>query len=304
MTRHFQQRIRLMPLLAILFACASIGIAEEDLEEIPPTNAGIGIRFAKDEPFDSWMFHGNPGAVQQQLEATIGPKIIELCRKFSIANVHRPKLELAARIDLHRCKIRIEELRRRFEATMKDNNELGQHDSQSEWVIVRKEIQQFRDSGMQDLFGAKSFVAKVATKIAADTHRRFSIDRVIQEIENYVDLESVQKEALVTLLSDGRRSTRNNPELEFLDLKYQLSQFPDSRLKPLFNNDQWPLIRHLLERFDANRNLLTNERLIVRNLEDDFQPPSVSRYRQRNRPADATTPENILDPISLKKDGE
>ena len=304
MSRHFHHRISLMPLLAILFACTSIVIAEDDLDELVPKNVVNAIRFAKDEPFDSWMFRGNPVFFRKQLEAKIGPAINDLCNKYSLANVHRPKLELAARIDLHRYDVRIEELRRRFEATMKDKNELGQHDSKSEWVIVRNEIQKYRDSDIQNLFDANSFVAKSATKIAADMQRRCSIHRMIKEIENYVDLESTQKETLITLLSAEPRPTRINPELDFVDVKYQLSQLTDSTLKPLFNNDQWPLIRHLLEEIEANRNSLMNQRLIARNSEDDVKRPTVSRYRQRTRPADATTPENIPDPIALKKDGE
>ena len=307
MTRHFHHRIKLMPLLAIPFACASIVIADGGVGEIFRKNPRNFIRFANDEPdqrFDSWMFRGDPGAVRRQLEAKIRPAINDLCNKYSLANVHREKLELAARIDLHRCEVRIEELRRRFEATLKDNNDTGQHNSRSEWVLVRNQIQDFRDHGMQDLFGPNSFVAKSATKIAADVQRRSSINRVIKEIENYVDLESAQKETLVTLLSTEPRPTRFNPELDFVDVKYQLSQLPDSTLKPLFNNDQWPLIRHLLEEMEANRNLLTKQRLISRNSEDDAKRPIVSRYRQRTRPADATNPENIPDPIALKKDGE
>ncbi len=304
MTRRFHHRTRLIPLLAILFVCALIALADDDIKEVLPKNAGNFIRFAKDEPFDSWMFRGNPGSVRKQLESKIGPAINDLCNKYTLANAHRPKLELAARIDLHRCDVRIEELRRRFEATVKDNNELGQHDSKSEWVIVRNEIQDFRDKGMQNVFGTNSFVAKLAIKIAADSQRRSSILRVIKEIEHYVDLESAQKESLVTLLSTEPRPTRINPELDFVDVKYQFSQLPDSTLKPMFNNDQWPLVRHLLEEIEANRNLLTNQRLIARNSEDDVKRPTVSRYKQRTRPADATTPENIPDPIALKKDGE
>ena len=304
MSRHFHHRISLMPLLAILFACTSIVIAEDDLDELVPKNVVNAIRFAKDEPFDSWMFRGNPVFFRKQLEAKIGPAINDLCNKYSLANVHRPKLELAARIDLHRYDVRIEELRRRFEATMKDKNELGQHDSKSEWVIVRNEIQKYRDSDIQNLFDANSFVAKSATKIAADMQRRSSINRMIKEIENYVDLESTQKETLIILLSAEPRPTRINPELDFVDVKYQLSQLPDSTLKPMFNNDQWPLVRHLLEEIEANRNLLTNQRLIARNSEDDVKRPTVSRYKQRTRPADATTAENIPDPIALKKDVE
>ena len=304
MSRHFHHRISLMPLLAILFACTSIVIAEDDLDELVPKNVVNAIRFAKDEPFDSWMFRGNPVFFRKQLEAKIGPAINDLCNKYSLANVHRPKLELAARIDLHRYDVRIEELRRRFEATVKDKNELGQHDSKSEWVIVRNEIQKYRDSDIQNLFDANSFVAKSATKIAADMQRRSSINRMIKEIENYVDLESTQKETLIILLSAEPRPTRINPELDFVDVKYQLSQLPDSTLKPMFNNDQWPLVRHLLEEIEANRNLLTNQRLIARNSEDDVKRPTVSRYKQRTRPADATTAENIPDPIALKKDVE
>ena len=293
-----------MPLVAILFACASIVDADDDLNEVVPKNPGNVIRFAKDEPFDSWLFRGNPGTVRKQLEAKIGPAINDLCNKYTLANAHRPKLELAARVDLHRYDVRIEELRQRFEATMKDNNELGEHDEKSDWIIVRREIQEFRDHGMQDLFGSNSFVAKAATKIAADLQRRSSINRVIKEIENYVDLESAQKESLITLLSTEPRPTRINPELDFVDIKYQFSQLPDSTLKPMFNNDQWPLVRHLLEEIEANRALNNKQRLIARNSEDDVKRPTASRYRQRNRPADATTPENIPDPITLKKDGE
>ncbi len=304
MTRRFHHRTRLIPLLAILFVCALIALADDDIKEVLPKNAGNFIRFAKDEPFDSWMFRGNPGSVRKQLESKIGPAINDLCNKYTLANAHRPKLELAARIDLHRYDVQIEELRRRFEATMKDNNESGQHDSKSEWVIVRNEIQEFRDKGMQNVFGPNSFVAKSAIKIAADSQRRSSILRVIKEIEHYVDLESAQKESLVTLLSTEPRPTRINPELDFVDIKNRLSQLPDSTLKPLFDTDQWPLVRHLLEEIEANRNLLTNQRFIARNSEDDVKRPTVSRYKQRTRPADATTPENIPDPIALKKDGE
>ena len=127
---------------------------------------------------------------------------------------------------------------------------------------------------------------------------------MIKEIENYVDLERAQKESLIELLSTEPRSTRINPEIDFVDVKNQFSQLPDSTLKPMFNKDQWPLVRHLLEEIEANRALNNKQGLIAKNSEDDIKRPFVSRYKQRSRPADATTPENIPDPIALKKDGE
>jgi hypothetical protein len=293
-----------MPIVAILFVCASVADADDDLKEVAPKKAGIFVRVVKDEPFDSLMFRGNPDFFRKQLEAKIGPAINDLCNKFNLANAHRPKLALAARVDLHRCDVRIEELRRRFEATKKDENALGQHDSKSDWVVVRSEIQEFREYGVQNLFGPNSFVAKSAIKIAADLQRRSSINRVIKEIENYIDLERAQKESLIELLSTEPRPTRINPEIDFVDVKDQFSQLPDSTLKPMFNKNQWPLVRHLLEEIEANRTLNNKQQLNASNSEDDIKRPFVSRYKQRTRPADATTPENIPDPIALKKDGE
>jgi hypothetical protein len=304
MKHSSRNRFSFFSLAAVAIPCATIVIANDELNEVIPKKPDNVIRFAKDEPFDSWMFRGNPASVRKQIEARIGPAINDLCNKYTLGNVHRPKLELAARVDLHRCDVRIEELRRRFEATLKDNNVLGQHDSKSEWVIVRREIEEYRDHEIEKLFGPNSFLAKSATKIAADLQRRSSIYRVIKEIENYMDLESAQKETLITLLSTEPRPNRFNPELDFVDVKFQLSQLPDSTLKPIFTKDQWPLIRHLLEEIEANRNLFTNQRLMARNSEDNVKLPELSRYQQRTRPADATTPENIPDPIALKKDGE
>ena len=233
----------------------------------------------------------------------------EILKRFRLAESHREKLKLAARGDVNRYLDDLEDVRRRFEATLKEDKGIegngGQHPATSEWAMVRKEATRFR-TRHQKLFDQNSLVWKVAIRIAAEEdlkRRRLSISLVVREIASFVDLDSEQEQAFITLLQGELRPTRVHKDFDTVLVGYKCSQIPAQTLKSVFHDDQLPQVQQVLASYQQHRDLLTSHRLIPVEKGAATASIRISRYQRRNGPASALFPENLFAPeVGLKQD--
>ena len=292
------------------FVCAGLDAADDVLEGLRIEPRLNQVQFASDTTFDEWVFSNKSDRFQNEIEALLESRVEEIRKRFRLAESNREKLKLAARGDVNRYLDELEELRRRFEASLKDNKGIegnrGMHLATSEWALVRKEATRFRTRHRQ-LFDRNSLVWKVATRIAAEEdlkRRRLSISLVVREITSSVELDREQEQTLGTLLQGELRTTRVHKDLDTVLVGYKCSLIPVETLKSVIHDDQLPQVQQVLAGYQQHRDLLTHHRLISPEKGAATAGISLSRYQRRNGPVSALFPDNLFAPeVSLKQDG-
>jgi len=287
------------------FACAGLDAADDLLEGLIVEPHLNQVQFAKDTTFDEWVFNNNSDRFQTEIDGLFNRRVEEILKRFRLAESHREKLKLAARGDVNRYLDDLEDVRRRFDATLKEDNGIEEHPATSEWAMVRKEATRFR-TRHKKLFDQNSLVWKVATRIAAEEdlkRRRLSISLVVREIASSVDLDSEQEQALVTLVQGELSTTRVHKDFDTVLVGYNCSQIPAQTLKSVFHDDQLPQVLQVLASYQQHRDLLTRHRLIPVEQGAATASIRISRYQRRNGPASALFPDNLFAPeVGLKQD--
>lgn len=122
------------------------------------------------------------------------------------------------------------------------------------------------------LFGSHSFLSKAifrilttqqAAKYVQDVddrlrlQHRSNVEGVVREFERHVVLRIPQQEAIADLILSNVSPCKTEAESELVTLRNQIAELPELLLKPIFDEDQWPAIRQVL---DGYRQLVPNNR--------------------------------------------
>ena len=259
---------------------------------------GIAIQVGQ---FDQMVFGMDGNRGQKRVDALIEQKIRELSRIYVLSDEKLNKLKLAARVDRVRFDTEVDQLRRRYEAAG-DNIDQIVTISNEAAILRRKQF---------DLIGNDSFFAKAAKRILADAtlktarfpsandpksnlqnqaHRHISnIESAIGDVNRRVSLQDSQKQAIAELLLKETRPAKVFGDFDDILVKYRLSQLPEDKLKPLFDEKQWPRVRQVLDGFLEFRPSLVRRGLIAEEQPKAKRNQDATRFDQ---PADAILPDN------------
>jgi hypothetical protein len=164
---------------------------------------------------------------------------------------------------------RVDDYRARYDLTESQQTRLSlacQADVRrvSDAVKNPQHVANVRQPAMK-LFGPDSFVSKAIYKIlTADQtskyrqdidermrlQHRSNIEGVIREFERHVVLSIPQQEAIVDLFMCEIRPPEKESDTNLATLRVQISELPDESLMPIFDDDQWPKIRKVLESYE------------------------------------------------------
>jgi hypothetical protein len=242
--------------------------------------------------FDNWVYGMDPASMRSRIDAQIAQRIRELSKKHRLTDDARKKLELAANVDRARIDAEIDALRRKFEET-----------TAGDVVIVQiqgfaNEASQLRNK-QQNLYGPASFFAKTLKKILADEDP--SVSRHRSNVENAIrifssqELQKSQREKLEALLfKESRPEGQVVQEFDDLLVKYRLSVLPENKLKPLFDETEWPFARQKLDDLQRLGPILALHGLIDPNRFRDEDPAMTQHAAHLVDASKPMTPERTL----------
>jgi hypothetical protein len=298
-------RARLMARVAIVVAmlALSLGVclAAPDDEEPPAEAPAVNQGFAINETnFDQWVFQGNGNAntARDRIKSRLALQVAELERICGLSEAQKEKLALAARGDVRRFFVQVEEVRAKFLKARNDQNAFGQ---------IWQDIQPLQSKQAAGLFGDRSLYAKTLRntltpeqwekfqKVLEDRRRfryRATIEVAIASLENAVALRREQRETIGQLLLD-----RTNPPLVFGRSDYwfvmhRLAGLKETELRPLFDEQQWNKLRPQVLQANYRQMLIQNG---VIGPEDDNRPkttdaaPADSKKQDAKKPAERDT---------------
>ena len=256
----------------LMFLIVTVGLtklfAARDDEVPPPPEPNQQNHFVQvDANFDQWVFQGsgNAEASRQQIKSRLKLQIDEIDRVCKLNKDQKDKLMLAASGDAKRFFDQVDEVRKKFLANKNDQNAMGQ---------IWQDIQPLHMKLASGLFGDKSLFGKTLRstldtrqstdyKAIADERKQYryraSIEVALATLENSIALRDQEREALIKLLVEETRPPETFGQYDYYFVMNRLSKFPESKIKPLFNERQWKLLR---QQFNQARSM---EPLLVRN---------------------------------------
>jgi hypothetical protein len=204
--------------------------------------------------------------VRAQLETILALKIEYLDRACGITGSQKRKLELAGRGDVKRFFDAVDEHRQRYDAVK---------NRQQAFAKLQTEVQALANRRGKQLFDEASIFAKTLSKMltaeqtaridtAARRSRSFrhraKVDLVVQSLDVLAGLRDEQRRRLTELLVRETRPARNS--LADFDVEIviaQAAQLPESKIRPVFDDDQWRSVAPVLQTLKQNYHELLHD---------------------------------------------
>ncbi|SIO58134.1 hypothetical protein SAMN05444166_5573 [Singulisphaera sp. GP187] len=226
-------------------------------------------RFAVAESnFDQVVF-GNvrtPAAALARLETLVKLKIDEVDRIARLTDAQKRKLELASRGDIKRYFDQVAEKRKAFQLVRND---------QQQFAAFYQQLLPLRTALTQgQFFGAASIFAKTLRKTLderqvlaydnLDRQRRLlgqqaRIGRILAILDNSVGLQASQRQQLLKLIVEETHPSKVSGTYDLYLVLFQLSRLPQDRIKPIFRDAQWQLVKTQLENAGRYESMLTKQ---------------------------------------------
>lgn len=203
-----------------------------------------------DENFDQWIFQQdrNPTGARNRLNSALVMHLEAIDRASQLTDAQRKKLQLAGRGDIKRFFDRYETVKQKFHLVKDDQQKMQQ---------IWQDIGPLQTSWQAGLFDGDSlFYKSLHNTLTSEQRTRYdavererrefshcaSILQVVAAWEQSVPLRKAQRRELITLLSDQTKPPRKLGPYGYIFIMFQLSQLPEKKLKPIFDETQWKII--------------------------------------------------------------
>ena len=235
-------------------ACSARGQEEPDNDE-PDEKPPVQARFElPEEQFDQWVFEGRGDVAAQRarLESLLRLHLDQLDRICRLTEPQRRKLQLAGRGDVTRFFDRVEVVRVKFRAVRKDQNKVGE---------IFQEIQPLQQSLQAGMFQDTSLLYKTlqrtltAEQLAGfakvdQERRRFryqaKLGLAVAMLENSMPLDDQQRQKLLKLIEQETQPPKKYGQYDYYVVLVQMAKIPEAKLKPLFDDGQWRVLKQQL----------------------------------------------------------
>ncbi len=279
-----RRMVAALALLAALGAGAVARAQEDDDPDVPPAQPQQQqhMMIWSDDNFDQWVFGGsrNSAAGHVRLDSQVTLKVEEVEYVCAITEAQKKKLRLAARGDVKRFLDRVEEKRKKFQLVKGDQNKFQE---------FYQELQPLIQASHAGPCGEGSIFVKTLKTTLGDGQAaryesalrekrlfryRAKIHLAVANLDNAVGMTAKQRQRLLKMLLDETRPPRKSGPYDYQVAMLQISRLPEGRVKPIFNDTQWPALRR---QFDQARGM---ELFLTRNgyLPDDEMLDDVRAF--------------------------
>jgi hypothetical protein len=274
-----------LSLLAVLVVAAPARAQQADDDDDPPQAPVVAQPMFADEDFDQWIFQnrGNFSGARQRLDVLLTLQVEDIDRACKLTDAQKKKLLLTGRGDIKRFFNLYEKAKQKFQLVKNDPQK-----HQEIWQEIAP-LQIMMQSG---LFNDDSFLFKalhntitneqlqIYQALARDRQafrHRANIELAVMMIEMNAPLRAEQRRALITLLTNLTKPPRKSGPYGYYITLYQMSQLPEEKLKPLFDEAQWQAARVQMNGFRGIKQWLKQSGQLPDeddNVKADARPPA------------------------------
>lgn len=265
-------------------------VTEESTDSNQPPD--IRLNNAVDRQLYVSLFGDAFTKLRRDLDAQIEKKVRGIATDYKLTKAEYESIVLAARSDRIRFDREIAELRAAYESSQKSRKELLELLSAAQTKLrngtVRPNPDSFFEKKTRSILAGKTKIPHTgehhvfSSDLLRNRHKA-DVDAAVRAVERTVDLRPPQREALVDLLSKETQPAKVFGDFDDIVVKYRLSQLPEDKLKPLFDQDQWPKVLLVLDSFREFGPFLKRHALIAN--EPAIDHAVMTGRRELTRPA-------------------
>jgi hypothetical protein len=240
--------------------------------------------------------YGTASGARRHLDLELAMQIREIGRTCKLADSQKHKLQLAGRGDIKRFFDRYEEVKRKAEATEQDEQVVQEIPQDINALQMNLQAGLFHDDSLlikslpNTLTGNQlARYNALARELRASRHRE-NIQRAAASFQRWfqvirrnqnVTLRKEQREKLITLMTQETKPSPHPGPYDTQVILVQLSRLPEERLKPLFDEDQWPIVSQQLAGYQQQEPMLKQAGLMP--VADDGADSSDERPRPEKK---------------------
>ncbi len=243
-------------LLSVVVCCAAAGAgalsigADDDVAEPRALNPQGPQSEVTDEEIDQWVFQGDeqpPPPLDQLLKLTID-RIHADC---TLTEAQRRQLEFAAMGDLKRFHDKILAIRAERDRGPHDRHEATRLSSLADSLHRQYEAGLFVAGSILRKTIPRVLTAEQAARLAAaDLERRSfryrtRVKMAVGALNAKLVLSVEQQQQFIQIILEETQAPRAFGGLDLYVVVYNMSQIPEARLRPLFNDVQWRILQRV-----------------------------------------------------------
>ena len=200
--------------------------------------------------FDRWIF-GSQNSEQgtQRVESELSLHVEAVHQTCGLTESQMAKLKLAGQGDMKRFLSEVETVREKFMKVRRNRNAFNKI-----WEDIRP-LQAKFNAG---LFGESSFFSKVLRRTLTDeqsskygeamwerTQARYlaKLKLVVAIMERNMPLRAEQRERFIDVLREETKPPKAFGQYDYYVVLYQVAKVPDGKLKPIFDEPQWKVLK-------------------------------------------------------------
>lgn len=293
--------------------------AEEDAEadEIAPAEPAVQAFVMNDEQFDAWVFGGNgpvnSGAARRnRLESLLTLQVDNVGRACGLSDVQKRKLILAGKGDIKRFLDKVDEKRKKFDKVKTDQNKVNE---------MYQELQPLQIALNSGLFNEGSIFSKtLKSALEGDQSTRYEklmsekrqfryrakVELAVASLDQSVGFSDAQRRGLVDVIMSETKAPSRYGQYDYWVVMYQAGRIPESKLRPLFDDQQWNFLKRQLDQMRGMGQWLRNVGMLPDRVEaPDFAAGFIKALNARparNRPAqEKELPGDVFSPVKEER---
>lgn len=232
---------------------------------------GALVRLQQADQLEGGVFGAALTKQRRDLDARMDQNLRRILQDYRLSKLEYESLRLASRADRIRFDKEVEEIRNRYESS---GNQNGDYQATRQRINTLFKLYLAQPQPEQ-------FFGKVVNRVLKDrvaevrhgNHDRFSTDQLrkrhqadveaaVRAVERFVDLRQEQHESLIHLLLQETEPAKVFGDFDDIIVKYRLAQLSDDKLKPLFDDEQWPKAQRAFDNFREFGPFLKKHRLV------------------------------------------
>ncbi|MDR3637498.1 MAG: hypothetical protein P4L84_27080 [Isosphaeraceae bacterium] len=205
------------------------------------------------------------GSVRARMDSYLTLKVEDVDRACALTAGQKQKLKLAGRGDIKRTWDRVEEKKRKYVNMTHDQNKLNE---------IAQDLQSLRVVLNGDPFVDGTFFSKALKSTLTDEQiarydksvmdkkayrYRAKVDLVVATLDQTAGFTAKQREQLLDLILHETKPPKQFGPYDYQVVMIQLSKIAEDKLKPIFDDIQWAMLRR---RFDQSRAM---EAILIKN---------------------------------------
>jgi hypothetical protein len=240
-------------LLALLATLSTASVLEPAAADEPQVLPEVRIK-VDESAFNQLVLGGrNLAVIRQRLETLLTLKIDDVDRVCKLSDEQMSKLRLAGRGDIKRIDDLVERARRQL---------LGTDQEPSKLNIILAEVRPLHQAFESDPFDDRSIFMKTlkmsltepqlaeyqkTVREKVEFRFRSTVELVVAMWDRAAGLTNDQRKQVRELLLAETKPPRKPSEYDTVVVVCQAARLSESRLKTLFDDDQWPVVKKRLE---------------------------------------------------------